>query len=141
MHGTGIPFIDMGACSIKMNDDGSFNMLVGATDLGTGADTVLAQIAAEVLGSRRRRHHRVRRRHRHHAVRRGRLRVEHHLHLRHGGEAAAEAARERIATARRPDAGASTSRADIELRDRRAWAPDGRSVSLADVALHMLHTR
>ena len=30
--------------------DGSFNMLVGATDLGTGADTVLGQIAAEVLG-------------------------------------------------------------------------------------------
>ncbi len=33
-----------------MNDDGSFNMLVGATDLGTGSDTVLAQMAAEVLG-------------------------------------------------------------------------------------------
>jgi putative selenate reductase molybdopterin-binding subunit len=35
-----------------MNDDGSFNLMVGATDLGTGADTVLAQIAAEVLGCR-----------------------------------------------------------------------------------------
>jgi putative selenate reductase molybdopterin-binding subunit len=33
-----------------MNDDGSFNLMVGATDLGTGSDTVLAQIAAEVLG-------------------------------------------------------------------------------------------
>jgi putative selenate reductase molybdopterin-binding subunit len=33
-----------------MNDDGSFNLLVGATDLGTGSDTVLAQMAAEVLG-------------------------------------------------------------------------------------------
>ena len=50
MHGSGIPFLDMGGCSIKLNDDGSFNMLVGATDLGTGADTVLGQIAAEVLG-------------------------------------------------------------------------------------------
>ncbi len=50
MHGSGIPFVDMAACSIKMNDDGSFNLLAGATDLGTGADTVLAQIAAEVLG-------------------------------------------------------------------------------------------
>ena len=50
MHGTAIPFLDMGGCSIKLNDDGSFNMLVGATDLGTGADTVLGQIAAEVLG-------------------------------------------------------------------------------------------
>jgi putative selenate reductase molybdopterin-binding subunit len=33
-----------------MNDDGSFNLLVGATDLGTGSDTILAQMAAEVLG-------------------------------------------------------------------------------------------
>ena len=40
----------MGASSIKMNEDGSFNLMVGATDLGTGSDTVLAQIAAEVLG-------------------------------------------------------------------------------------------
>ena len=50
MHGTAIPGLDMGAASIKMNDDGSFNVLVGATDLGTGSDTVLAQIAAETLG-------------------------------------------------------------------------------------------
>ncbi|MBI5671342.1 MAG: molybdopterin-dependent oxidoreductase [Chloroflexi bacterium] len=50
MHGTGIAGLDMGAASIKMNDDGSFNLLFGATDLGTGADTVLAQIAAETLG-------------------------------------------------------------------------------------------
>jgi putative selenate reductase molybdopterin-binding subunit len=39
----------MGAAFIKMNGDASFNLMVGATDLGTGADTVLAQIAAEVL--------------------------------------------------------------------------------------------
>lgn len=50
MHGTGIAGLDMGAASIKMNDDGSFNLMFGATDLGTGADTVLAQIAAETLG-------------------------------------------------------------------------------------------
>ncbi len=50
MHGTGIAGLDMGAASIKLNDDGSFNVLFGATDLGTGADTVLAQIAAESLG-------------------------------------------------------------------------------------------
>jgi putative selenate reductase molybdopterin-binding subunit len=50
MHGTAIAGLDMGAASIKLNDDGSFNLLVGATDLGTGSDTVLAQIAAEVLG-------------------------------------------------------------------------------------------
>jgi putative selenate reductase molybdopterin-binding subunit len=50
MHGTAIPGLDMGGASVKMNDDGSFNVLVGATDLGTGSDTVLAQMAAEVLG-------------------------------------------------------------------------------------------
>jgi putative selenate reductase molybdopterin-binding subunit len=50
MQGTAIPYLDMGAASIKMNDDGSFNLLIGATDLGTGSDTVLGQIAAEVLG-------------------------------------------------------------------------------------------
>jgi len=49
MQGSGIPLIDMAAASIKMNDDGSFNLLVGATDLGTGSDTILGQIAAEVL--------------------------------------------------------------------------------------------
>jgi len=48
-QGSGIPGIDMGAAFIKMNEDASFNLLVGATDLGTGSDTVLAQIAAEVL--------------------------------------------------------------------------------------------
>ncbi|MGH2582592.1 MAG: molybdopterin-dependent oxidoreductase [Anaerolineales bacterium] len=51
MQGTAIPYLDMGGASIKMNDDGSFNLLVGATDLGTGSDTVLAQMAAEVLGT------------------------------------------------------------------------------------------
>ncbi len=50
MQGSGIPEIDMGAATIKMNEDGSFNLLIGATDLGTGSDTILAQIAAEVLG-------------------------------------------------------------------------------------------
>jgi len=50
MQGSSIPEIDMGAVFIKMNDDGSFNMLLGATDLGTGSDTILAQIAAETIG-------------------------------------------------------------------------------------------
>ncbi len=50
MQGSGIPQIDMAAATIKMNEDGSFNLLVGATDLGTGSDTILGQIAAEVLG-------------------------------------------------------------------------------------------
>jgi len=50
MHGSGIAGLDMGAAAIKLNDDGSFNLTVGATDLGTGSDTILAQIAAETLG-------------------------------------------------------------------------------------------
>ena len=50
MQGTAIAYLDMGGASIKMNDDGSFNLLVGATDLGTGSDTVLGQMAAEILG-------------------------------------------------------------------------------------------
>ena len=50
MQGSGIPLIDMAAATIKMNEDGSFNLLIGATDIGTGSDTILAQIAAEVLG-------------------------------------------------------------------------------------------
>ena len=50
MHGSGIAGLDMAAATLKMNDDGSFNLLMGATDLGTGSDTILAQIAAESLG-------------------------------------------------------------------------------------------
>jgi len=50
LQGTAIPYLDMGGASIKINDDGSFNLLIGATDLGTGSDTVLGQMAAEVLG-------------------------------------------------------------------------------------------
>lgn len=50
MQGSSIPEIDMGAATMKINDDGSFNLLIGATDIGTGSDTILAQIAAETLG-------------------------------------------------------------------------------------------
>jgi putative selenate reductase molybdopterin-binding subunit len=139
IQGSGIPFVDMGACSIKINDDGSFNMLVGATDVGGGSDTVLAQIVAEVLG----------------------------VELKDiivtssdtditpfdvgayassttyvsGGAAkkAAEAARARIVTraARLLDLDDPGS---VELHDRRAWGPDGRSISLGDLALNSLHT-
>ncbi|KAF2955803.1 molybdopterin cofactor-binding domain-containing protein [Marinitoga sp. 38H-ov] len=49
MQGSGIAKIDMGAATIKLNEDGSFNLLIGATDIGTGSDTILSQIAAEVL--------------------------------------------------------------------------------------------
>ncbi len=49
MQGSGIPYIDMGSATIKLNDDGFYNLLVGATDIGQGSDTILAQIAAEEL--------------------------------------------------------------------------------------------
>lgn len=49
MQGSGIPYIDMGAATIKLNDDGFYNLMVGATEIGQGSDTVLAQIAAEAL--------------------------------------------------------------------------------------------
>jgi putative selenate reductase molybdopterin-binding subunit len=138
MQGSGIPFVDMGACSIKINDDGSFNLLVGAADLGTGADTVFAQIAADVLG------------------------VATDDILVYSGDTdftpfdvgayassttyisgmavkkAAEAARVRIV-----ERGArllNVQAVEIELRDRRAWAADGRSVSIGDIALNALHT-
>ena len=49
MQGSGIPYIDMGSAIIKLNDTGFYNLLVGATDIGQGSDTILAQIAAESL--------------------------------------------------------------------------------------------
>ena len=141
MHGTGIPFLDMGGCSIKMNDDGSFNVLAGAADLGTGADTVLSQIVAEVLG----------------------VPLE-DIKIYSGDtdmtpfdvgvyassttyisgtavKRAADAVRWRIKLRAARLLGLPEEEAcSIELRDRRAWAPDGRSVSLEDVALNSLHT-
>ncbi len=139
MHGTAIPFLDMGGCSIKINDDGSFNMLIGATDLGTGADTVIGQIAAEVLG-----------------VPLDDIKVyssdtdvtpfdtgayaSSTTYI--SGTAAklaAEQVRERIKERAARLLGVDEP-CTIELRDRRAWAPDGSSVSLEDVALHSLHT-
>ncbi len=50
VQGGTVPLVDMASAYAKMNDDGSFNLLIGATDLGTGADTVLSQIFAETLG-------------------------------------------------------------------------------------------
>ncbi|MCA8922370.1 MAG: molybdopterin-dependent oxidoreductase [Planctomycetes bacterium] len=49
MHGSGIPGVDMASAFLKLNDDGSFNLHVGATEIGTGSDTILSQIAAEAL--------------------------------------------------------------------------------------------
>ncbi|KNF08077.1 putative hypoxanthine oxidase XdhD [Gottschalkia purinilytica] len=49
-QGSGLPKIDMASAVLKLNADGFFNLTMGATDIGTGSDTILAQIAAEGLG-------------------------------------------------------------------------------------------
>ncbi len=137
MQGTAIPNLDMGAASIKMNDDGSFNLLVGATDLGTGSDTVLTQMAAEVLGCP----------------------PDDFITYSSdtdftpfdvgayassttyiSGAAVVEAAR-KVAEQIKAVAGRmlDVPPDEIELAERQAWALDGRSVTLAEVALDSLH--
>lgn len=49
MQGSGISSVDTGSVAIKMNDDGFYSLMVGATDMGTGCDTILSQMAAECL--------------------------------------------------------------------------------------------
>jgi putative selenate reductase molybdopterin-binding subunit len=140
MQGTAIPYLDMGGASIKMNDDGSFNLLVGATDLGTGSDTVIAQMAAEVLG----------------------VPIDDMITYSSdtdftpfdkgayassttyiSGAAAVKAANivaERIKIRAATMLGMPESEyANIRLADRKAIAPDGRSVTLAEIALDTLH--
>jgi putative selenate reductase molybdopterin-binding subunit len=142
MQGTAIPYLDMGGASIKMNDDGSFNLLVGATDLGTGSDTVLAQMAAEVLG----------------------VPIDDLITYSSdtdftpfdkgayassttyiSGTAAVKAAQivaERI-KARAVDmfkiTGLNVQPSDLKLSNRMAVAPNGQSISLSDIALDSLH--
>jgi putative selenate reductase molybdopterin-binding subunit len=137
MQGTAIPNLDMGAASIKMNDDGSFNLLVGATDLGTGSDTVLTQMAAEVLGCP----------------------PEDFITYSSdtdftpfdvgayassttyiSGAAVVVAAR-KVAEQIKAVAGQilDVPAEEIMLAERQAWSDDGRSVTLAEIALHSLH--
>jgi putative selenate reductase molybdopterin-binding subunit len=137
MHGTAIPGLDMGGASLKINDDGSFNLLVGATDLGTGSDTVLAQIAAEVVG-----------------VSTDDVIIYSSdtdmtpfdtgayassttyisgMAVKRAAELVRDQIRDRASI--ELDVDAST----IELYDNAAWAPDGRSVSLGTIALSTLH--
>ncbi len=144
MQGTAIPYLDMGGASIKMNDDGSFNLLVGATDLGTGSDTVLAQMAAEVLG----------------------VQLEDMLTYSSdtdftpfdkgayassttyiSGAAVVKAAEQvaeriRIRAARmlnEANQGVEVTPDEIHLVDRNAVSPDGRTVSLSAIAHNALH--
>ncbi|MDF1500378.1 MAG: molybdopterin-dependent oxidoreductase [Anaerolineales bacterium] len=142
MQGTAIPYLDMGGASIKINDDGSFNLLIGATDLGTGSDTVLAQQAAEVLG----------------------VPIDDIIVYSSdtdftpfdkgayassttyiSGAAVVRAARQVAERIRARAAKMFGEEGDpvrpeaIRLANKQAWSPDGRSVTLAEVALHSLH--
>lgn len=49
MQGSGISGVDVGSATLKLNDEGFFTMNIGAADMGTGCDTILSQIAAEIL--------------------------------------------------------------------------------------------
>ncbi len=139
MHGTAIAGLDMGAASVKMNDDGSFNVLFGATDLGTGADTVLAQIAAETLG-----------------VPLADIIVyssdtdltpfdtgayaSSTTYISGGAvKKAAEQVRTMIFERARLMLKADTTEG-MTLRGRCVWTPDGRSVGLDKIGLHSLHS-
>ncbi|OUO35657.1 aldehyde oxidase [Olsenella sp. An290] len=50
MQGSGIAMVDIANVDIRLEDDGFYVLSIGATDVGTGADTILAQMAAEALG-------------------------------------------------------------------------------------------
>ena len=49
MQGSGISNVDVGSATIKLGEDGTYNLIIGAADMGTGCDTILAQMAAECL--------------------------------------------------------------------------------------------
>ncbi len=49
MQGSAISNCDVGSVTIKLNDDGFYSLIIGASDMGTGCDTTLAQIAADCL--------------------------------------------------------------------------------------------
>lgn len=49
MQGSGISSVDVGSATIKLDEGGFYSLIVGSADMGTGSDTTLAQVAAEVL--------------------------------------------------------------------------------------------
>lgn len=50
MQGSGIPNIDIGSIDLRLEESGFVVLSLGATDCGTGCETILAQIVAEQLG-------------------------------------------------------------------------------------------
>ncbi|MBR5312220.1 MAG: molybdopterin-dependent oxidoreductase [Clostridia bacterium] len=49
MQGSCISNIDVGSATLKLSEDGTYNLIIGAADMGTGCDTILAQMAAELM--------------------------------------------------------------------------------------------
>ena len=49
MQGPSISNVDVGSVEIRVNDDGFYTLMIGASDMGTGCDTILAQMAADCL--------------------------------------------------------------------------------------------
>lgn len=49
MQGSGISGVDVGSATVKLNEDGGYQLLIGAADMGTGCDTILAQMVAECM--------------------------------------------------------------------------------------------
>ena len=49
MQGSCISFVDVGSATLKLSEDGTYNLIIGAADMGTGCDTILAQMVAEVM--------------------------------------------------------------------------------------------
>lgn len=49
MQGSGISDVDVGSATVRLSDDGTYNLLIGASDMGTGCDTILAQMVAELM--------------------------------------------------------------------------------------------
>ena len=49
MQGSAIPFCDVGSATLKFGDEGIYNLMLASADIGTGSDTIMAQIAAEIL--------------------------------------------------------------------------------------------
>ena len=49
MQGSCISNVDVGSATVKLSEDGTYNLIIGAADMGTGCDTILAQMAAECM--------------------------------------------------------------------------------------------
>ena len=47
MQGSGIAGVDVGSATVRLTDDGTYMLVIGAADMGTGCDTILAQMVAE----------------------------------------------------------------------------------------------